>query len=61
MTEIHSSGTTGEAGGELLRTMSLGFGKPKGERVGALMGLVYCFQLGDRNLGGGLDRVDELL
>jgi hypothetical protein len=59
---IHSSGTTGEAGGELdrIRTTSPRIGEPGGESIKALGEVVYNF-LGDRNFDDGLDRVDVLL
>ena len=60
MSVIHSFGITGEARGELDRTTSLGLGEPEGESITALGEVVYPF-LGDRNIDGGLDRVDELL
>jgi hypothetical protein len=59
---IHSSGTTGEAGGELdrNRTTLLRIGEAGGESINALGEVVYKF-LGDRNFDDGLDRVDVLL
>ena len=61
-TVIHSSGTTGEAGGELdrNRTKSPRLGEVGGESINALGEVVYIF-LGDRNFDEGLDRVDVLL
>ena len=54
---IHSSGTTGEDGGELVPTMSLGLGELAGEAIDVLGGpVVNIFRVGDRNFDGGLDR-----
>ena len=64
MSVIHSSGTTGEDGGELVPTMSFGLGELAGEAIDVLGGpVVNIFRVGDRNFDGGLDRpwVDELL
>jgi hypothetical protein len=52
----HPSGTMGEAGGELVRTMSLA----KGGTASAL-GAVACVFLGGRSFVGRPDRVGELL
>jgi len=59
---IHSSRTTGEAGGELdrIRASSPRIGEPGGESTNALGEVIYNF-LGDRNFDDGLDRVDVLL
>ena len=63
MALIHSSGTTGEAGGELVRnrTASMRLGVRGGESNTALGAVVVYIFLGDRNVVGGVDRVDELL
>jgi hypothetical protein len=60
---IHSSGTTGEAGGELVRnrTTSLGLGERGGESITVLGGVAVYSLLGDRNVDSGLDREEELL
>jgi hypothetical protein len=56
MLVTHPSETTGEAGGELVRTMSW----VKGGTISAL-GAVVCVLLGDRNIVCGPNRVGELL
>ena len=59
---IHSSGTTGEAGGELVRnrTTSLGLGERGGESSTVLGGVVVYSLLGVRNDDSGLDREEEV-